>query len=126
MTKEIRSADRFSGKAAALVVTDPWDVGEVIGPDALACRIVMAGYTGEAQGFVIELEKPFFYSDKNRRYFVARARELGTDLLALQPGDSVTVGLTSVDDEHIRSADPLDISWWRGGLSMFGDLTLSC
>lgn len=98
-------------------LSDPWDMGEALGWAAMPGTIVHRA----AAAWLVELDRPVFYSNTEYRLLVVLSRHEGRTLAQATLHD-VSCSLIRTTAERASSATPCDISWWRGGHAMIGSI----
>lgn len=117
----------LEGLRVNLSVSDPWDFGTIHGTGPFSAQ-VLKECSPEGQracAILIKLDKPLKYKDLRCEYFVASPRLERDSLDNIQQGVSVGCGLTCISEEHAKSPDPFDLSWWRGGVGLIADLSIA-
>ena len=108
-----------------LKLSDPWDLGEMLGwqgLDAIICDVKKKD--NRLTLLAIKLAKPFDYKNTHCEYFIASPR-LEDDFNKLQNNEAVFCGLTRVPFDQIISNDPFDLSGWRGGIGLIGEIEIN-
>ena len=106
-----------------LLLSDPFELGEALGwpaLDATVCHTKIK--SGEITSIVIKLTNSFNYKITHCEYFVASPRHEGVNFNQLQSGEPVISALTRVSVDQINSDKPFDLSSWRGGVAIIGDI----
>jgi hypothetical protein len=103
-------------------LSEPWDLGEQLNWDPLEGEIIAISdlYIGGAA--LIKLNEPFNYRKMNCEYFVATPRYQGSSIRSIAEGKPLLCGITRISKEKAESSNPFDLSSWRGGLAIIGEL----
>ncbi len=97
---------------ASLVVSDPWEFGE--GPFE---GHVLEIENNEADKLLLHLTSLIQFESQQCEYFVVRPREdLSNFITLLEQGKKINCNLTMIPKKRALGPNPLDISWWRGGV----------
>lgn len=108
---------RLTGKRVLVKISDPWELGESVGWEALAAEVVAERQDDEGGALVVRLQSPIVYKDLRCEYFVARPRHSGSEIGDVVRGRPVLCAITHIHADRLRSEDPFDLSWWRGGVA---------
>ena len=115
----------LTGLAVDVVVSDPWDLTSPEGSVRFPARVMKAAthaLGASEERLLLRFREAVKWHGGSYRFFVARHRRglgLEDDLLAGRP---VECSLVAVSEEHAASTDPLDTTWWRGGLAVLATL----
>ena len=101
-----------------VTISEPWDT-EI--PD---CQLKAELQVFADDGYLIELEAPFDFKKNKIEWLVAKPRHAGKNLSNIKGGELISVNMTAVKDEVTDSANPLDLSWWRGGNAFIGEVKI--
>jgi hypothetical protein len=114
------------GAKVDVVVVDPWDFVTVNSSGPLTADIVRIDEAKPTRvaALLLELATPVKYDNQAYKYFIATPRHVGTTFEQLFSETQVGVKLTGIPGERVKSADPFDLSWWRGGAAAIADLRL--
>lgn len=104
-----------------LRISDPWELGQALKWVAFEAEIVSLS----GDDVILRLLKPFVYRNTNCEYFVASPRHEGDHVDLLREGRSLFCGLTCITPEQASSKNPFDLSSWRGGVVIIGNLNLT-
>jgi hypothetical protein len=111
---------RIIGLALDVVVSDPWEFARPDGSVVFEATVAKASTFAsgiEEERLLIEFQVPFAWRGTVYRHFVVRPH-YGQGLVDdLTRGHAAECSLLAVSDDQARSADPFDISSWRGGLA---------
>jgi hypothetical protein len=109
-----------------VVLVEPWDVVTVNGSGTFVADVVQIGQVKSTgtESLLIELHAALKHDRQEYKYLVATPRHVGTTFERLLSGEQVGVNLTGIPGERAKSADPFDLSWWRGGAAAIADLRL--
>jgi hypothetical protein len=103
-------------------ISDPWELGESRKWQPFEGKILDTKVDGFCKALLIKLLEPFEYKKVNCEYFVANPRHEGSSYDELLQGKSVFSGLTCISPENAYSENPFDLSWWRGGVALIGEI----
>ncbi|MCP4372051.1 MAG: hypothetical protein GY797_28625 [Deltaproteobacteria bacterium] len=106
-------------------LSEPWDLGEARNWEPFEGVIINENFEGIESSIIIQLKASFEYKNVKCEYFVASPRYVGDSFEALIKSKSVVSGLTRIPPEQISASDPFDLSWWRGGVALLGEVVLS-
>jgi hypothetical protein len=77
----------------------------------------------EGQVITIKLSAPVQLPDgKSCSHVVASVRHMNRTILEVLNGNPVLCALTLVPNDKFNMGKPCDVSWWRGGGAVIGDL----
>jgi hypothetical protein len=77
----------------------------------------------KGRAIAVELSGAVLLSDGRAcSHLVASVRHENRTLEEIMEGTSVLCALTLVPDENFDIAKPCDVSWWRGGGAVIGDI----
>ncbi len=99
-------------------ISDPWELGEAVRWQPLAAKIVSI----QGESVLLRLDCPFEFKATTCEFFVASPRLEGYSISELDEGKPVFCGLTRISREQAASSNPHDLSRWRGGLTLIGNL----
>ena len=106
-------------------LSDPWDLGEKINWQALEAVILdLKNDEDRTTSIAIKLAIPFEYKNTRCEFFIASPRYEGSNFSQLNKGSSIFCGLTRISSEQIASDNPFDLSSWRGGIGLIGEIEL--
>lgn len=116
---ESGSAPRSRRHSLKVVIrlSDPWDLGEALGWPAIPGTVAH----GEADSWLVELDRPFVHANAEYRFLVVCARHVGRPL-ANAVYEDVPCNMIRTTAERAASESSCDISWWRGGHAMIGTI----
>ncbi len=120
------------GQEIEIPISEPWDLGEHLSWQALRGRIEAIGepnpdehYLTEGPVLLVRLEEPFVYRNQTCEWFVGTPRYGDDDVSTpVQSVHDRVFSFVRIPKERALSNDPLDITWWRGGVSLMGRLRL--
>ena len=72
---------------------------------------------------IIKLLTPFNYEGVDYEFLIASSRHEGNSFDKLLQGDGLLCSLMRIPPEQLKSDNPFDTSWWRGGGAFIGDVT---
>ncbi len=111
-----------------LYVSDPWDFGTIHGCGPFLGSIIVIEMENDGlstKSILLCLNDSLLYRDKKCKYFIASTRHEGDTLDDLKKGKNLTIALTYIPDEQALSDNPFDLSYWRGGIGLIGDITIN-
>ena len=73
---------------------------------------------------LLRIEDPIVFEGETCEYLVAQTRHVGAKLDSILSGENVACNLTRIPEGRLKTQDPSDLSWWRGGLAAIGTLSL--
>jgi hypothetical protein len=109
------------GSRVAILVSDPWDFVTINGAGPFMSTLLRIGPDPDVGGHeaaLLQLETPLVYEGVSCEYFIASPRHERDDLSSLASGAEVLCGLTCIPADRANSANPFDLSWWRGGVGL--------
>jgi hypothetical protein len=109
-------------QAIVLKISDPWDLGESLGWQPLPGSIISVNEEKNPSAVLVKLDAPFQFRTYDCQFFIASPRHLGDQLDQVARGMPLFCGLTRISTEEARSANPFDLSRWRGGVAIIGEL----
>jgi hypothetical protein len=115
------------GRRLEVVVSDPWEFGTQHGDHPRLAVVVRAGvtangYGGEADALLLRWLEPVVFQGVKCEFFVATARHEAHGLDELERGRNLPVSIIRISSAQAASDAPLDLSWWRGGVALLGDV----
>jgi hypothetical protein len=110
----------FLGKSVSVRISDPWEIGEYLKWQALEAKII--SITTEA--LLLQLNTPFMFESIHCEYFIASPRHEGDTVSQLLDGKPLFCGLTRISTDQANSLSPFDLSKWRGGIAIIGEIEL--
>ena len=116
----------FTGAKVKLVLVDPWDFVTVNGSGPFTADVVQTGNdeATHTTALLLELNRPLSYKGQEYKFFIASTRHQDTALEQLHSGKQVGCNITGIPAERVKSANPFDLSWWRGGAAAIADVSL--
>lgn len=115
------------GLPVKITVSEPWEFGTMHGTGPFAGQVLLVGSdpnrSEKRTAALVRLDKPLIFENVTCEFFVAQPRLKNQSIEAITAGAPVECGLTCISTERARSADPLDLSWWRGGVGLTGTLS---
>jgi hypothetical protein len=115
----------LEGLEVIIVVSDPWEFGTAHGSGPFLATVLQVGpkhWDSGTDAILLRLETPLVYEGITCEYFIASPRLDGGDIKALARGTEVDCTLTRIPADRAMSANPFDLSWWRGGIGLVGSL----
>lgn len=101
-------------------ISDPWELGEALKWEAVEAEIVSV----VGDNILIRFLKPFTYRETVCEFFVASPRYEGDHIETLCKDKKLFCGMTLITPEQANSSNPFDLSRWRGGIAIIGNLDL--
>jgi hypothetical protein len=117
--------DDIIGMKVEIAVSDPWEFETETGTGTLYAKILQVGMENSAPAILLQVENPVKYKNMVCEYFVASPRHTGTDLSTLLNDSEVFCALTLIPSDRIKSENPFDLSWWRGGVALIATVKIS-
>lgn len=114
-------------KPIELGISEPWEFGTSRKWEPIKGIIAKVKDEEPLETIIIKIDEPFTYKDIYCEYFVASTRFRGQyyDSLSAPVYERVHSNLTRISAEQYNSADPFDLSWWRGGgVTIIGQIEL--
>lgn len=108
-----------------ITVSDPWDFGTEHGTGPFTGKVLQTGsnyWVSGEDAILLQVEPPLAYRGTTCEYFVATPRLITSSLPSLTNGYQVECNLTRIPEGQAISANPFDLSWWRGGVGLIGTL----
>ena len=111
----------LEGKRFRMGIGEPWEASEELAGRELVGVITDGGttvnkyYGNREECLVARLDESFEYDGIICQYFVISPRYQGSRMSRLLDGEQLTCGVIRVTEEHAKSEERLDTSWWRGG-----------
>jgi hypothetical protein len=90
-------------------------------PGTYIGRILKVGVDSENpknEAALIQLDKPVMFENAECEFFVGATRHEGVSLESILDNEPILCNLTRISAERAASDNPLDLSWWRGGIGM--------
>ena len=117
-------SEDLRNKKVNLLISDPFELGEQLGWPALDAVVlkVQKNEESEVTAVLLKLTSPFSYKNTHCQYFYASTRLVGASLGQLLNSQSVFCSFTRIPPEQLTSEDPFDVSWWRGGVAIIGNI----
>ena len=91
-------------------------------PGTYTGRILKVGVNSDNPDILsalIQLDNPVMFENIKCEFFVGSARHVGVSLESILDNEPILCGLTRISAERAASDNPLDLSWWRGGIGMY-------
>lgn len=110
------------GLPVEILVSEPFELG--VRP--IEATVVTSGVAADAPGILsvlVRLRDPIQFRGVSWEYLVARPTKASRDLSEVATNSTVDSAMTGVPNHRATSSDPLDLSWWRGGLAMLGSMS---
>jgi hypothetical protein len=103
-----------------LRISDPWEFGEYLGWRTLESIVLREDH----DAWLVELVAPFRYHDTEYHYIVVTSRHHETELSQICVGTEISCNMTLTTRERANSDRACDISWWRGGHAIIGNVCM--
>lgn len=103
-------------------LSDPWELGEQLSWKELDAKVLLGADSDRGGSILLQLDEPFVFRETLCEFFVASPRHEGNRLSSLLTGSSVFCNLTRIPPDRVSAKNPLDVSWWRGGVGCIGTL----
>ena len=112
------------GMKVEIRISDPWELGDARSWEPLPGTIikVQGAQSSRDEGILIRLQEPLQYKEVDCEYFAANPRLVGGTFEQLLAGKDVFSDVTRIPPERAHSDDPFDLSWWRGGVAIIGNV----
>ena len=107
-------------KSILISISDPWDLGEILKWQPLIGKVIARSHSA----ILVKLDVPIKYKNTDCEFFVVSPRLEGTNISQLFEGSAVFCGITRISPELASSNNPFDLSSWRGGVGIIGDVRL--
>lgn len=104
-----------------ITVSETWDFVSACGSGPFLAQIVASG----GGAVLLRLAQPPVYEGVACEYCVASPRANGTAWSRLANGEPISCALIHIPPDRAVSTMPCDLSWWRGGIALIGDVVLS-
>jgi hypothetical protein len=116
----------LSGAKVKLVVIDPWDFVTANGSGPFLATVLQVGrdQTTNYTALLLQVDPPFHYKGVECKYLVGSPRHEGRSIEQVFSGEQVTCSFTCIPEDRVKSSNPFDLSWWRGGPSVIADVSL--
>ncbi|MFA5858528.1 MAG: hypothetical protein WC955_05635 [Elusimicrobiota bacterium] len=118
--KNTTTANKLIGKSVILSIGDPWDFETEQGTGILKATIIAI----KKDNFLLKLEKIVVFRNVECEYLVASTRYHVDIWDEISKNKPVTIAATVISKDRALGKDPFDLSWWRGGIGLLGDMTL--
>jgi hypothetical protein len=105
-----------------MLISEPFEFG--VGP--LEATVVTSGVAANAPGVLsvlLHLRSPIHLRGNSCEYLVARPRMASKDLSEVATNASVESSIVGIPTERVTTSDPLNLSWWRGGIALRGTIS---
>jgi hypothetical protein len=103
-------------------ISDPWDLGEALKWEPLEGGLIATNDLPIGGMALIKLDQSFNYKNTECEYFIATPRYSGANIGALAKGKPMICGITRIPKELAESQNPFDLSLWRGGVTIIGEV----
>lgn len=115
-------SSKMQDKKIEIIVSDPWEFGTIHGTGPFLAEVLKEK---DNEALLIKLDKALEFEQVQCQYFVASPRLEGDSISDIPRGKTVGCNLTRITKEHANSADPFDLSWWRGGVGLIASLSIA-
>lgn len=107
-------------------LSDPWDLGKALGWRQLEGSIVNIKFDdGLPVSVLVKLSESFNYKDTDCEYFIVSKRLKDGDFGAFAHGSALFSAMTRIPSSQVSADDPFDLSYWRGGVAIIGEIELT-
>ena len=103
-------------------ISDPWDLGEALKWEPLEGELIAINDLFEGGKALIKLNQSFNYKNTKSEFLIATPRYTGINIGDLVKGSPIICGITRIPKELAESQNPFDLSLWRGGVAIIGEL----
>jgi len=103
-------------------VSEPWEIGESTNWLPIKGEVLRVGAWRNRDSALVKLEVPIKHRYGEYEFAVATPRLEGQRVDEIVAGTTISASFVGISAEQARSADPFDISGWRGGLAFIGDI----
>ena len=111
----------FNVVQVSIQISDPWDLGERLGWKEIVGELSLVDL--DRNSVLVKLDAPVNGEKEIYPYLVGETRHVGSKITDLSAENDLCCNFTGLTYERSLSADPLDVSWWRGcGLVIIGGL----
>jgi hypothetical protein len=110
------------GAKVAILVSDPWDFVTEHGTGPFRATVLQLSDSDPGGSILVQLQNPLVYKGIRCEYIIVSPRYDGEDILSLASGKFLCCSLTQLPADRVDSADPFDLSWWRGGIGLLGSI----
>ena len=120
------------GKSVILTLSDPWELGESVEWKPLFGTVIAEGIRPESsfgkagEAILVQLSNPFVFNDIRYEYLQGSPRHEGKYLADLSLAKrELFCSFVRVSITQVEAGKRFDLSWWRGGGSLIGNLVSS-
>lgn len=109
----------------SIVISEPWDFVTEQGSGPFKASVIQIGIDPWNQGqkaLLIYLDTPFIYKGVNYKYLIVTSRYDSDDVSSLVSNSSINCNFVGIPKEKATGPNAFDLSWWRGGLALIGNL----
>jgi hypothetical protein len=106
----------------SITVSEPWELGIATNWVPVKGEVIRFDECLPGGRALVRLETPIEYRGATYGFIVASPRLKGRDVRDIVAGITMCAAIIGISGEQALSADPCDISDWRGGLSFVGDI----
>jgi hypothetical protein len=103
-------------------ISDPWDLGEALNWEPLEGKLIATNDSSVEGKALIKLSQSFNYKNTKCEYLIAIPRYTGVNIGVLVKGNPIICGITRIPKGLAESQNPFDLSLWRGGVTIIGEL----
>jgi hypothetical protein len=103
-------------------ISDPWDLGEALNWEPLEGKLIAMNDLPMGGKALIRLNQTFNYKNTKCEYLIATPRYTGINIGVLAKGSRIMCGITRIPKELAESQNPFDLSLWRSGMTIIGEL----
>ena len=110
-------------RKANLIVSEPWEFVTQHGVGPFPVEILRTALDEDEPALLLRMSTTLEHNGVFCEYLIGRPRH--GDMAGLLGGESVGFSFTVIPRERAESKDPFDLSWWRGGVGLMGEIALS-
>lgn len=113
-----------SGTKLKMTIIEPWDLVSAIGSGPFRATLVDSRWDEQSDvvSILLALEEGIEVESQKYNYLVGSPRHVGRTIADVIGGNQVAFSFVMITDDRAKSANPFDISWWRGGASLLADI----
>lgn len=105
--------NQLCGLKLEIQISDPWDFCDKFGTGPFYAKILKI--QEETQTILLMFDKSFEQENNRYIFFSASIRHQRFELKQLLEGQTISLAFLSLSEDHLKSQNPFDTSWWRGG-----------
>jgi hypothetical protein len=119
------SIRKLKGLPVEITISDPWEFVTEHGSGPFAATVQAVAQEGSGPSrdlLLLRLATPIHHEGTICEYFVAGERSDRDRWADLLRGKSINCTFTRVPPEQARKGNPVDLTWWRGGVALLGSV----